>query len=625
MCVVDNTKQILYLTDCINEKDIPLVKSLGNIKTNVKLLIMRESYENLGLQNIFSEIILVESFSDILSYTNSIEFAQIVTPCDYLAVLLLQSGKQVIYICQHLITVFDGEPLERLLMENYLIREANEVVYSSPEEKVKASRKYVVGKPNRKSLKKNLIIFGAGEYGECFYKRFCNEYDIMAFADNNPGLKGQTKNELPIIRGEEILNYDLNDTDIVVCIMEYQRVVTQLHELGIHEFYLMNGGFLFFNSSDGDMSPIELNEYPYYYKNYEGEKNILYTQNAACIRTHKTAFVMKEYGYHVNLLYTLSQPLDANMGFSEVYDNLWGFTSLEGIYDFIQNSEFDIVHCSNEPDYLANIALLTDKPVVADVHDMMSLRGKISENNRAFEFRANSCSDGCMYTSAGVAGIAREKFGLDNESVFMLENLVIDQVEITEPYDKLSGKDGKVHCVYEGGVEGAIEHHRYFEDIWLNLVKSGDIHVHFYSQSNKSYCEKLESLHPNIHYEGNMGSYALVQEMTKYDCGLLIFNVTDRNRDFLETASPNKLSEYLNARIPVITYGINSYEKYIKEERIGIVLEPAGNIDEQLREVMNITIPGDFLSSHKKTVRSLAKDISDFYEKIKAQPRKTHR
>ena len=49
-----------------------------------------------------------------------------------------------------------------------------------------------------------------------------------------------------------------------------------------------------------------------------------------------------------------------------------------------------------------------------------------------------------------------------------------------------------------------------------------------------------------------------MEEMTKYDAGLFVLNINDENRTFLETASPNKLYEYLNAELPTICCDLDS-------------------------------------------------------------------
>ena len=177
-------------------------------------------------------------------------------------------------------------------------------------------------------------------------------------------------------------------------------------------YYVMLEGFLYHTDLNETMMPVELCKAPYLRKK-DGEKNILFVQNAACIRTYKIAKVMKEEGYKVYLLYTLAPPYAAYEEFADIYEDIWGFSSANGILDFISNSDFDIVHCSNEPDILVNIVQRSNKPVVADTHDMQSIRRDTDFDALVLEYLANVNSDGVMYTSAYGANIAKDKYRLE--------------------------------------------------------------------------------------------------------------------------------------------------------------------------------------------------------------------
>lgn len=223
---------------------------------------------------------------------------------------------------------------------------------------------------------------------------------------------------------------------------------------------------------------MELCKAPYLRKK-DGEKNILFVQNAACIRTYKIAKVMKEEGYKVYLLYTLAPPYAAYEEFADIYEDIWGFSSANGILDFISNSDFDIVHCSNEPDILVNIVQRSNKPVVADTHDMQSIRRDIDFDALVLEYLANVNSDGVMYTSAYGANIAKDKYRLDEKSVFV-NNMVMEQTSVSQVLPKLSASDNAIHCVYEGGVVGNNkESHRFFDEMWKKITDVG-VHIHFF-------------------------------------------------------------------------------------------------------------------------------------------------
>lgn len=465
-------------------------------------------------------------------------------------------------------------------------------------------------------MKKNIIIFGIGHYGQKAYWKLKNEYHIISFADNNSDVQGTFYEGVPVISGEELRNLDLSDTDIVICTRAYYQIGSQISDMGISSYYVMLEGFLYHTDLKETMMPVEICRAPYHRKK-DGEKNILFIQNAACIRTYKIARVMREEGYHVYLLYTLAPPYAAYEEFADIFEDIWGFSSANGIVDFISNSDFDIVHCSNEPDILVNIVQKTNKPVVADTHDMQSIRGDIGIDALNLEYLANTGSDGVIYVSTYIAEIAKDKYKLDNKEVFVVNNLVMEQVMLSRTLPKLSLSDHEIHCVYEGGVVGDDkENHRFFDNMWKKIADAG-VHIHFYSPSNIAYCKRLENISGLIHYEGSVSGERLIREMTKYDCGLALFNSVDNNRFHLEGASPNKVYEYINAGLPVATAGIKSLKEFVEGYHVGMALDFSKDIRQQLEEVRKLQIDKDFLTKNKLTMKSYGKELAAFYERVK--------
>lgn len=463
---------------------------------------------------------------------------------------------------------------------------------------------------------KKCILFGAGFYGKGAYYKLKNFYDILFYVDNNKNIQGKELHNISIISVEKMLEiYHKEEMDIIICSQAYSSMANQLMEVGIEEYYVLLEGFLYRFNETEVMMPVELYKVNYY-KKEKNEKNILFVQNTACIRTHKIATLMKKKGYKVFLLYTIASPESNNESFVGIYDEIYSVFTADSLIDFINNSDFDIIHSSNEPDVLTNYLLLSNKKIVFDTHDMMSLRGNSNMDGLVLEYIANTKSDGIIYTSQGVLEIAKKKFDLRKQKTFVLENLILEQTEIKRSYPKLSATDNEIHCVYEGGIQGRDkEHHRYFEEIWKKITDCG-IHIHFYSQSDHDYCIELDKRSPYLHFEGNMGSEELATEMTKYDCGLAILNVNDKNRVLLETASPNKVNEYINSRLPVVVGEVQSLIDFVGKYKVGIKLDMNKDIKEQLEEVYKIQIEKDFLVKNRLTMDSYADDLENFYISI---------
>lgn len=465
-------------------------------------------------------------------------------------------------------------------------------------------------------MKKKCILFGAGFYGKGAYYKLSEFYEILYYADNNKRIQGKELYNIPVISVEQMIQIrNREEMDIIICSQAYFSMANQLVEAGIKEYYVLLEGFLYYFDGKEVMIPVELCKINYYKKEKE-EKNILFIQNTACIRTHKIASIMKKKGYKVFLLYTIAPPESNNKSFTKVYDEIYTIFTPTSLIDFVNNSEFDIIHSSNEPDILTNYLHLTNKKVVFDTHDMQSIRGNINIEAIVLEYMANTNSDGVIYTSVGVLEIAKKKFDLEKKKTFVLENLVLEQIEIKKTLPKLSSIDNQIHCVYEGGIQGKDkEHHRYFEEIWEEIIDCG-VHIHYYSQSDPEYCIELEKKSPYLHYEGNIGSEELATEMTKYDCGLAVFNVNEVNKVFLETGTANKVYEYINSGLPVIVGNVQSYIDFVEEYGVGIRLDMTQDIKLQLQKASKITIDKDFLVKNNLTMDSYADDLEKFYTSI---------
>ncbi len=466
------------------------------------------------------------------------------------------------------------------------------------------------------TVKNNIIIFGAGYYGKNVYWKLKEQYNFICFVDNNPDIQGTFFEGIPIISRDELGKISMDDKDIIICTRSYYQIVSLLFDMGIFNCYVMLEGFLYHTDRKETMMPVELTSIPYYRKRSK-EKNILFIQNAACIRTHKLAELMKEEGYKIFLLYTLAPPFGAYGDFVDIYDEVWGFSSANGILDFISKSDFDVIHCSNEPDILVTIAQKSNKPVIADTHDMESIRKDVGIETLILEYLANTKSDGGLHVSERIANIARNKYGLKEQKQLVIGNLVMYKAFHTDAYLKLSFSDHEIHCVYEGGVVGEDrKHHRFFDDMWRKIVETG-IHIHFYSPSDLAYCKRLEKISPFIHYEGNLSGDKLIYEMTKYDCGLAVFNSVADNRLHLEAASINKIYEYISAGLPVISSGIKSLGEMLEKYHIGMELNFSKNIREQITNACRIKIGKDFLVQNGFTMQAHAKELKEFYEQVK--------
>lgn len=463
---------------------------------------------------------------------------------------------------------------------------------------------------------KKVMIFGAadlGMYALCKLRKFC---EILYFVDNNPRLHGTKIQGITVISAERMMEIYNEDIYIIVCSYRSLEIGAQLMGLGVEGYYVMTDGFLYYNSRTESAIPAEICRQPYYRKE-KGEKTILFVQSSVCIRTHKLASVMHESGYRVFLLYTFLPPEGSNAEFIDAYDGIYTFFTHDALVDFVEKSDFDIIHSSNEPDLLTNLLFLTSKHVVFDTHDMMSIRRHENIYNLTCEYMASVASDGNMYTQESIIDMARKKYGLEGKELFVIENTVFDECDMPRR-EKLSSIDGEIHCVYEGGIVGYdVPHHllqhRFFENMWKKILDCG-IHIHYYSADVGCYPE-IEG-NKYLHYEGNLGTKKLIPEMAKYDCGLAMFNVTDLNRLYLSSTTSNKIYEYISAGLPVLVADVPSHVAFVEKYNVGKRLDFEKDVREQIVNVCKIEIEEKFLTKNKLTMMSRSSELIGFYERV---------
>ena len=390
---------------------------------------------------------------------------------------------------------------------------------------------------------KKCIIFGCGNMGKAAYEKLKEYYEIIAWSDNNKDLQGREVNGKSVVKPSEIPSlaseYDL---DIFISMFQTGEVVNQLRRLKVPNIYIWKGGFFF--SADG-LYPLEFPALKNHKKEDDKSLHVLFISDAAGIRDHKMAAIVKKAGAKVFLAYIVKSPRDRWAEYADIYEEIYSIMSIQSLFEFVKNSEFDIVHCSSQPDHITPVLIHSGKTVIHDCHDLRSSNDSLSPDRLMLEYLAHTGAAGVIYPTAGLRDEAARKYALQKKRTLVIENYPFKDLLQKGKKEKLSDADGVIHCVYEGGItHGDKEDRRYFEEIWLKMAEAG-LHIHYYSQSDEKYCKFLETLHPRLHYEGNVSSYGLSSELTQYNVGLCIYNSIPKNQLYIEYASPNKFYEYV--------------------------------------------------------------------------------
>lgn len=445
-------------------------------------------------------------------------------------------------------------------------------------------------------MMKNAIIFGCGNAGGIAFQKISLEYTILAWTDNDDSLWGKEKMGIPIIQPDKVKRLcEESDIDIFIAMDKSDLVIEQVMNLGADKVFVWRNPF-FYNIKG--MIPFRKYKSTYYTKRNRNRKAILFISAIANIRDHKIASLIKKCGYEVCLAYLISEPSVSEPEFACIYDEIYPIQSMDELVDFVNNSEFDLVHSSSEQEFLTAILTYSNKVVIHEWHDLRRETAAISPNELAMEYLSHTRADGVIYPTKALRNNALLKFGKPVERTYVIENFISKELIPDCRLEKLSCKDGKIHAVYEGEIVAAPKENKmYFNDLWLRLAEAG-IQVHFYAKYNQEFFHYLEELHVNIHYEGDFSSKQLSVEMSKYDVGLCIFNTNSINKLYLENGLPNNLYEYLNAGIPVAVGNVECHKQFVETNTVGRQVDLDGNIMQQMHEISKINISDTFLEDN---------------------------
>jgi phenylacetate-coenzyme A ligase PaaK-like adenylate-forming protein/Flp pilus assembly protein TadD/glycosyltransferase involved in cell wall biosynthesis len=341
--------------------------------------------------------------------------------------------------------------------------------------------------------------------------------------------------------------------------------------------------------------------------------NILFVQEAPCIRNYKMATALRSRGHRVSLAYTKARLSQMYKGLSDdVYDENIHIANFRQIWDISKN--YDIVHCHNEPDILTVAALAGDAPVVHDTHDLISLRANGDPNLSYFEGVANRGAAGRVYSTPYQLEEAKRLYGINGPSLVFYN--YASEADLPHNFlPKLSDQDGNVHIVYEGGIGG--NGHRDFSSLFVDLANQG-IYIHIYPTFYNKDIAQHFSTFEKIHYNTPLSPKEIIEQMTQYDFGIIPFNLEKGNKRFLDSTIANKLFEYLAAGLPVIASPLETYIDYFKKTPVGITFENIQDIIENIPRLKEIAEKTDF-SKQIFTYEGEIGRFEQFYREIMGQ------
>jgi glycosyltransferase involved in cell wall biosynthesis/predicted TPR repeat methyltransferase len=338
--------------------------------------------------------------------------------------------------------------------------------------------------------------------------------------------------------------------------------------------------------------------------------NILFVQEAPCIRNYKMATALRSKGHRVSLAYTKARLSQMYKGLSDdIYDECIQLKSHRQLWDI--SKDYDIIHCHNEPDILTVAAFAGDAPVVHDTHDLISLRANGDPNLSYFEGVANRGASGRVYSTRHQMEEAKKLYGVNGPSLVYYN--YVSEADLPKKFlSKLSDKDGKVHIVYEGGIGG--NGHRDFSSLFVDLANQG-LHIHIYPASYNQEIAQYFLNHKNVHYYHPLSPKRIMEAMTQYDFGIIPFNLETGNKRFLDSTIANKLFEYMAAGLPVIASPLKSYIEYFEKNPVGITFQSDIDIIENIPKLKQVAKNTDFAKQIFTYEREVTK-LEEFYRAV---------
>ncbi len=303
-----------------------------------------------------------------------------------------------------------------------------------------------------------------------------------------------------------------------------------------------------------------------------GPKKILMVGWHSCVRLVKESLALIKSGHSVSLI-THMLPHCWNI-FDDVscyFNNDQLIKKLKKVKD-----EYDIFHVHNEPNAIVLATIENVKrTVIFDAHDYNLLR---VPGCREDEILAVLYSDGIINVSQGIDAHIRETYNLDKMGI---PTEVIYSWCSEDWLVKDEGHERKA-IVYEGGYRSpenmSFFTYRNITSLVYHLIKQG-YEFHLYGKvvpQTKEIYEQLGAItHNALDYKD------LLLELGKYKWGFSGF-VNEPFKTHIQYCMTNKLFEYINAGTPVLTFGTEEQNAFVKEYEIGVAIDKIQDAKKQI-------------------------------------------
>ena len=282
--------------------------------------------------------------------------------------------------------------------------------------------------------------------------------------------------------------------------------------------------------------------------------------------------------------------------------------------------EIDVVHSQNYEHLGYYATRYAGRPVIHDVSDFYTIFPRNQDCPRRrfqsplqffkhlrrqwLEKATFERADALTFNSPLMLEVARRRFTIAGKTLVVPNAVPVQDLPRTQ-YPKLSQEDGAIHTVFVGHINGPKL------QILAEIANTG-VHVHLYTLQKSSFeptllrtCKEI----PYLHSHGALPYRRLLQQLTQYDFGLVLW-YKGATEPFFQASLPSKLFDYLAAGLPVIVGPFRALIDFIEEHQCGFVLHHVDELPQKLHKAYTV---GD---RKKYTMEYHIQPLVDLYHEL---------
>lgn len=284
----------------------------------------------------------------------------------------------------------------------------------------------------------------------------------------------------------------------------------------------------------------------------------------------------------------------------------WTYTTAKDSLHLLQNTSFDIL-VANDIESLPLAIKLKEGSNMKVVYDAHEYTPKEFENSLKWRFiwkdyKTYLCEKYLKKADKWITvspSIAKEY-----KRVFNIDPIVITNAPPYEEIPPIKIEGNVIRIVHHGGATKS----RKIENMIKMMSYTNDhYHLHLILIGNPKYQKELRNLaenNKNIHFEEPVPMPRIARELSKYDIGLYILEDHSFNEKY---ALPNKLFEFIQARLMIAIGPSFEMKEYVKKYNIGIISKDYS--PKSMAQALN-QLSVEEITSFKANANECAKELS---------------